>query len=192
MALPIAASGWVNLSTACVTVRTISAQDLSAAAADYRIARQLRLQDRRELQSIASLGSYSQMHEMSKFRVLLLLLGAAPLGCTVVTTVGGERLRITSDAFQSYAEDVFRQQNSLATDIAFALEAEDLSAADQTALAIAEDSLLGACADLNEVAARRRDQRARRIGAQALAARRIPDCEQALLSVRDLLGRLER
>jgi hypothetical protein len=112
--------------------------------------------------------------------IAVLLTMAAPLaGCLAVTTLDGKRLRLSSPDFPAYAERVFRAQNRVATDLAFALEAPELEPADTMALEAAEQTLLDACAGLNEVATERRDgQAAGRVRA-ARAARRVPDCERA-------------
>lgn len=113
-------------------------------------------------------------------RCIPLLLAAALLsaGCAV-TTVGGERLRVGSDAFESYVERVFREQNRLATELAFALEAEGLPAGRGRALDSAERELLEACSELNALAAARRDGESLGPLAAARAARSAPECEQA-------------
>jgi hypothetical protein len=118
---------------------------------------------------------------MNAIRWLILALSvAAAAGCATVTTGHGERLRISSDEFAAYAERVFREQNRVASDLAFALaDAEDEDGPKYRALAAAEDALLDACAGLNEVAARRRD--GERPGALRglRAAREAPGCERA-------------
>ena len=113
----------------------------------------------------------------------------AAAGCAgAVTTAAGERLAITSPEFRDYVERVFRQQNQLATELAFAVEdAEDEAAS--AALAVAEQSLLEACTGLNEIAAARRDEQ--RLGPlrQAEAARETPRCEGSILAARAALDR---
>jgi hypothetical protein len=111
------------------------------------------------------------------------LLGAA---CTPLTTLDGERLSVRSDAFADYVEAVFRDQNRVATELAFALEdADDTDRLD--ALERAEEALLAACADLNAVASARRD--GERMGPlrRLSAARQAPDCERAAADARAVL-----
>lgn len=101
-------------------------------------------------------------------------------GCATITTAGGEDLRISSDAFAMYAERVFRDQNRVASMLAFALaDAEDPDGPRARALSAAEDALLDACAGLNEVAARRRDGERPGVVRGWRAARAAPDCEHA-------------
>lgn len=111
----------------------------------------------------------------------------AVTGCAPVVTLEGDRLAVRSDAFAAYVEQVFREQNRVATALAFALEdAWDPERLD--ALEAAESSLLEACAGLNEIAAARRDgERLRRLRALD-AARAAPDCERATSAARALLN----
>jgi hypothetical protein len=96
-------------------------------------------------------------------------------GCAAVTTADGERLALTSPEFRTYVERVFREQNRLADEIAFAVE--DGKAG--TAIAAAEDALLEACAGVNELATSRRDEQRLGIKRSAAAARSVPQCEAA-------------
>ncbi len=113
---------------------------------------------------------------------LFVLFGCAlaAAGCATVTTAGGKRLRVGTDAFAAYAEQVFREQNRVASRLAFAMaDIEDDQSARYRNLAAAEDRLLDACAGLNEIAARRRD--GERTGAlRGLhAAEKAPACDRA-------------
>lgn len=117
-----------------------------------------------------------------------LLVGAAALasGCAPVTTLDGERLSVRSDAFADYVEDVFREQNRVATELAFALEDErDPERLDL--LEAAEDGLFAACANLNALATARRD--GERMGPLRglSAAREAPECERAAADARAVL-----
>jgi hypothetical protein len=105
-------------------------------------------------------------------------LAAGLVGCAV-TAADGRRLALGSDEFRAYAEEVFREQNRVATDLAFALEDADAGGAVPAALAGAEDALLEACARLNELATLRRD--GENVGARrgARNARSVPGCEAA-------------
>jgi len=108
-------------------------------------------------------------------------------GCARVVTLEGERLNVRSDEFRRYVETVFREQNRVATALAFALEdADDEARLD--ALEAAEEDLLAACAGLNAIAAARRD--GERLGRlQALsAARAAPECERATADAQGLLS----
>lgn len=118
---------------------------------------------------------------MNAFRQLVVFACAfAVVGCATVTTAGGKRLRIGTDAFAAYAERVFREQNRVASRLAFAMaDIADDDSARYRSLAAAEDRLLDACAGLNEIAARRRD--GERPGAlRGLhAAEKAPACDRA-------------
>jgi hypothetical protein len=111
-------------------------------------------------------------------------------GCAAVTTAGGQRLALASPEFAEYVEQVFRRQNRVATELAFAIE--DAAAAGRGAPAAwlaAEDELLAACAGLNELATARRD--ARRVGLRqrAAAARTASRCETAVIEAEAALAR---
>ena len=123
-------------------------------------------------------------------RTLVPLFALALAGCTGVTTAGGQRLSIASEELRTYMEAVFREQNELLTEIAFATDAEDLSDRDRRALEAVEESLLIECAVLNDIAAARRD--GRRLGwvRESRAARRAPLCESAAANARSVLDRL--
>ena len=110
-------------------------------------------------------------------------------GCAAVTTADGERLRVTSDKFRDYAESVFRRQNRIATELAFALEDADPDGAAFDELAAAEDELLAGCAGLNEVAAAARDGERLGNGRRLAAARQAPDCERAADAAAAVLAR---
>jgi hypothetical protein len=116
---------------------------------------------------------------MTAYRALLgpsaLLLGTA---CVSVTTLDGERLTAPSAEFRAYVETVFREQNRVATDLAFALESvTDVASYD--AIEGAERELITACAGLNEIATERRAGRELGQLRQAEAAKSAPQCEQA-------------
>jgi len=117
---------------------------------------------------------------MRAFRTLAMAAAAAlPVACAV-TTADGTRLGLTSTEFRAYVERVFRDQNKVASDLAFALD--DATASGGSAppeLAAAEDALLEACSGVNELATSRRDQADLGVRKSASAARRAPDCERA-------------
>jgi hypothetical protein len=97
-------------------------------------------------------------------------------GCAVLTA-DGERLALTSPEFRAYVERVFREQNRVADQFAFALEDESGAPAGLTA---AEQSLLDACAALNELATARRDERRLSLRQRSTAARSVPMCERTM------------
>jgi hypothetical protein len=107
-------------------------------------------------------------------------VAAAFLGaCASVTSVDGTRLRMGSDAFAAYVESVFRAQNTVATELAFALDEADPGTERFERLETVETELIAACAGLNELAVRRRDGRAAGGLRGAGAARSAPACERA-------------
>jgi hypothetical protein len=112
---------------------------------------------------------------------LLALFAVA--GCAAIQTGDGERLAPTSPAFRAYVERVFREQNRVATEVAFALEAPG----EHAQLIAGEQRLLEACAGVNQLATARRDER--RLGARRslAAARTVPACEEATRAVAALL-----
>ncbi len=113
---------------------------------------------------------------MPVFRLSAAVVAALALsGCAVVTTADGERLALTSPEFRTYVERVFREQNRLADELAFAAEDGKGGAA----ITAAEDALLEACAGVNELATSRRDERRLGIKRSAAAARSVPQCETA-------------
>jgi hypothetical protein len=109
---------------------------------------------------------------------IALLAGAAAAGCAV-TTADGRRLALGSDAFRGYAESVFRRQNAVLNEIAFALEEPELDEGRRGALEAGESRLLDACAELNATAAARRDASRRGVLDRLRTARTAPECERA-------------
>ena len=55
-------------------------------------------------------------------RALLLPPVLVLCACASVTTAAGERLALTSPEFRAYVERVFREQNRVASELAFELE----------------------------------------------------------------------
>jgi hypothetical protein len=106
-------------------------------------------------------------------------------GCAAVQTADGQRLGLTSEEFRAYVERVFRDQNRVADEVAFALEGPS-AARDE--LAAAEQRLLEACAGVNELATARRDQRRLGLRRSSSAARTVPQCEAATRLLAALLG----
>jgi len=113
---------------------------------------------------------------MSLLRAALLIAVLALAACATVTTDDGTRLSLASAEFRAYVERVFREQNRVADELAFALESGGAGA---TELEEAEQGLLDACAGLNELATARRDERRLGLAQRAEAARGVPDCERA-------------
>jgi len=117
---------------------------------------------------------------MRSGRASFLVAATLLAGCAAVTSADGTRLRFGSDEFRAYVERVFREQNKTASDLAFALDdATAAGAAEPRELAAAEETLLGACAGLNELATSRRDAQHLGLRRSAAAARGAPDCERA-------------
>lgn len=113
---------------------------------------------------------------MFAVRLAGVLVIAVAAGCAVVTA-DSERLRLASSAFPGYVERVFREQNRVADELAFALEGEEGEG--PADLVAAEQTLLAACEGLNELATARRDSRDLGIGRSARLARGVPECERA-------------
>ena len=109
--------------------------------------------------------------ERSAAVALLLCLWA----CASVPTADGERLKVTSLEFREYVERVFREQNRVADEVAFALDEPGAHAE----LAAAEQGMLAACAGVNELATARRDRRQLGMRSSLRAARTVPECERA-------------
>jgi hypothetical protein len=118
-------------------------------------------------------------------RAPLLAATLALQGCAAVSTAGGEQLSLRSPEFRAYVERVFREQNRVADELAFALEA----APARTEATAAEQALLDACAGVNELATSRRDERQLGLQQRLAAARSAPDCERATQSAAALLDR---
>jgi len=111
------------------------------------------------------------------------LLLSAPLGgCAgTVTLPDGRRIPLNSKEFEDYVERVFKTQNRVADELAFALvdfPAED-SQSQLRELEAAEATLLTACAGLNELATARRDGLSLSLRRKLEFARQVPACEQA-------------
>jgi hypothetical protein len=105
-------------------------------------------------------------------------------GCAAIATPDGERLRLTSVEFRAYVERVFREQNRVADEVAFALEASD----PPPGLADGEERLLAACEGVNELATARRDERRLTLRHSLSAARTVPRCEQTTRAVAESLA----
>ena len=118
-------------------------------------------------------------------RARVLAATLALQGCAAVSTAGGEPLSLRSPEFRAYVERVFREQNRVADELAFALEAAPARAG----LNAAEQALLTACAGVNELATSRRDERRLGLQQKIAAARSVPDCERATQSAAALLER---
>jgi hypothetical protein len=104
--------------------------------------------------------------------------GATALaGCAAVVTADAERLQLTSPEFRAYVERVFREQNRVADELAFALATDSNSPAQR--LEGAEQTLLVACAGINELATARRDSQSLGLRRSAELARGVPECERA-------------
>jgi hypothetical protein len=126
---------------------------------------------------------------MRPFRTPWLAAVPALLAACAVSTADGTRLGLTSSEFRTYFERVFRDQNRVASALAFALD--DATASGRSAppeLAAAEDALLKACAGVNELATSRRDQEDLGVRKSASAARRAPECERATRAAETALG----
>ena len=76
--------------------------------------------------------------------IMISMLGVTA-GCAAVTSLDGERMSMRSAAFASYVEAVFRRQNEVATELAFALDAAPFDSARYRQLEAAETALLDAC-----------------------------------------------
>jgi len=112
-------------------------------------------------------------------RCLIALGLALGLGSCAITRPDGTRLSPRSDAFADYVETVFRRQNELASDLAFALDEADPDGPRYRELEAIEIELETACRSLNEMARQRRAGEAVG-GLSALRrARQAPDCERA-------------
>ena len=98
-------------------------------------------------------------------------------------------MRMTSDEFRVYAENVFRLQNEVISAITFAIEDGRVFEANELALIeAAEDAVLEECVDINRIAVRRRDGGGLRPFRDAKAARAVPNCEAAALRGRAALA----
>ncbi|MGI9258669.1 MAG: hypothetical protein ACR2QQ_07530 [Gammaproteobacteria bacterium] len=114
----------------------------------------------------------------------ILFLGALAGCASTVTTLDGRHLRLSSLEFGLYFERVFRDQNEVATVLAFAQS----DVADGSEFVALEDDLLAACAGLNELALASRDGRSLSRRRQAGLAATAPACEEAVANVRRSLA----
>ena len=101
-----------------------------------------------------------------------------------VMVADGRRISLRSPEFRSYVDTVFREQNRLGDELAFAL---DDAATEQPQLAAAEQTLLEACAGLNELAAAQRDQKQLSVSRRLALAKSVPGCERAAAAVAQVL-----
>lgn len=123
------------------------------------------------------------------------LFASLPACVATIQSADGTALRISSGAFRTYSERVFRLQNAVLADISLELDASigtdsDPGDADIVdGLESVESRVLDACSELNSIAVRRRDGGGVRPIADARAARSFPDCETAALDARDYFDR---
>ena len=99
-------------------------------------------------------------------------------GCAV-TSVDGVRMPLRSDGFSNYVEAVFRRQNDVATELAFAIDDESLGSERHAILEAAEFELLSACRGLNQIARAQRDGESVGGFGALNRSRAAPDCERA-------------
>jgi len=109
------------------------------------------------------------------------------LTACAVQTQDGVRLAVTSPEFPGYVERVFREQNRVADELAFALD-DDASAR----LDGVEENLLAACRQLNELATTRRDNVEISVRRRLAAARSAPACERATASAEEALAAVRK
>lgn len=110
-------------------------------------------------------------------------------GCaSTVTTLDGRVLRPSSAEFRGYVESVFREQNAVATELAFAQA--DAAGVLVDELGGLEDELLRACAGVNALAVANRDGRSAGVVRGAAMAATAPDCEAAAARARSRLAAL--
>ncbi len=122
---------------------------------------------------------------MALVRSIALFALLCSSGCATVSTADGERLRLASPGFREYVERVFREQNRVADELAFALEAPGAASGE---LGAAEQRLLDACAGVNELATAQRDERRLGVRRSAASARTVPACERAARETARLMG----
>ena len=122
---------------------------------------------------------------MSKPLIFLLFLAAAVLsGCAgSLATADGERLRISSAEFADYAEQVFRLQNEVLDALAFALD----DYPDDIGLLNAEEAVLEACVEINELAVRRQRGGGTRVVRDMRAAQGVPACDAAAVMASEVV-----
>lgn len=94
---------------------------------------------------------------------------------------------LKSDDFADYVEAVFRRQNEVAAELAFAIDDEGFGTERLSLLENAESELTDACRGLNQLSEERDDGET--IGGLSglKRARSAPDCERATEEVSELL-----
>jgi hypothetical protein len=102
-------------------------------------------------------------------------------GCVgAVELANGRHIPLNSKEFEDYVEYVFKYQNRVADELAFALvDADVTDAKAQMDLEQAEANLQTACSGINELATARRDGQRISVRRKLEFARQVPDCEQA-------------
>jgi hypothetical protein len=121
---------------------------------------------------------------MTKMRVkigywlTIACIGCGSGGCAV-SSQDGQRMRLKSDAYADYVEQVFQHQSEISTELAFVLADEDPDSPRFARLEDAELDVLDACRGLNELASAQRSG-TRPGGFAALKqSRQVPECELA-------------
>ncbi len=122
---------------------------------------------------------------VTRFRPVMVVLTLTLTACAGhVMVADGRRIPVRSPEFRDYVDAVFRQQNRIGDELAFAL---DDAATEQPQLVAAEQLLLQACAGLNELAVAQRDGKKLSASRRLELARSVPACERAAATVAQTL-----
>ncbi len=118
---------------------------------------------------------------------LLCLLAA---GCMTQVTPDGRRLRVDSDEFRDYAQQVFRRHNRALSELMQMQPAAGDEPARVAQLEDAEAEMLRQCENLNQLAVAARDQRSDGPARTVELARSVASCDRATRIVETLLDEM--
>ncbi len=105
-------------------------------------------------------------------------------------TPDGRRLRVDSDEFRDYAQEVFRRHNHALSELMQMLPAAGDEPARLTQLEDAEAEMLRQCEKLNQLAVAARDQRSDGPARTLDLARSVASCDTATRVVEALLDEM--
>lgn len=112
-------------------------------------------------------------------------------GCTTVTMTGpqGQPVTRTRDELRTYAEAVFRLQNSVLDALIGAVDIDPgRSAAEDNALFTAEERIVADCRDLNEAASLSAEGREPGLQLKLRVLESLASCEDAALAAKAVLA----
>ncbi len=111
-------------------------------------------------------------------------------GCMTQVTPDGRRLRVDSDEFRDYAQEVFRRHNHALSELMRIQPVAGDESGRLTQIENAEAEMLRQCEKLNQLAVAARDQRSDGPARTVELARSVASCDRSTRSVETLLDEI--